>query len=413
MATNSHTTQAPMAGVPFERYDVVRVGLAGTGRRQRSLMNNLLNIDGVEIVAVSDAVPERAEDVRAIVEAAGARPPAVQDFNALLESEQVDVVCIATPWELHVPMAVAALTAGKHAWVEVPAATTVEGCWELVEASERARRHCIMLENCCYGYNELLVLNMVRAGMFGELLQGEAAYFHDLRSSLLSNELSWRRRAHWDRDGNLYPTHGFGPIASYMGINRGDSLNTLVSMSTAQRGLDEWRAEHLPADSPVRRETYRCGDINTSIVSTTRGRTVLLQHNVVSPRPYDRLNVIAGTRGVFKDFPPRIYLEGQDGEEEYAGIDPHRERFEHTLWKKYGESARAFGGHDGMDFIMLQRLVDLMRAGGAPDMDVYDAALWSVLGPLSERSVADGSAPVRIPDFTRGGWEHAAADGFQ
>jgi hypothetical protein len=266
-----------------------------------------------------------------------------------------------------------------------------------------------MLENCCYGYNELLVLNMVRAGLLGEILHGEGAYVHDLRAALFDDggRGVWRRLPHIHRDGNLYPTHGLGPIASYMGINRGDRFDYLVSVSSPQRGLDAWREAHVDRSSPQWTETYRCGDVNTSLVKTAAGRTIVVQHDVVNPRPYDRFNVVAGTRGIFRDYPPRVYLEDQEGPEEYTSLDPYRERFEHRLWKQQGERARQLGGHGGMDFIMVERLVHCMRQGLVPDLDVYDAAAWSALGPLSDASVAAGSAPFGFPDFTRGRWrEH-------
>jgi len=313
-------------------------------------------------------------------------------------------VLVATPWRLHVPMALTVLNAGKHVAVEVPAAVTLDECWALVEASERNHRHCMILENCCYGDEELLVLNMVKAGMFGELLHGEAAYIHDLRESLLTNK-AWRRQAHIDRNGNLYPTHGLGPVALYMGLNRGDRLTSIVSMSSPALGLQKWRAEHFATDDPIQDEVYRCGDINTSIMKTAAGLTIMLQHQVVGPRPYDRLNVIIGTNGAFEGFPPRIYLEGQEGPEAYTGLEGYTEKFRHRLWREQGERAVSVGGHDGMDYIMLSRLVDCMRRGVAPDLDVYDAAAWSAPGPLSEASVAQGGAPVEIPDFTRGAWK--------
>lgn len=394
--------------MPFEARDLVRVGLVGLGSRQRELMHNLMAVQGAEITAIWDVAPGPAAATVAAISEAGARPPVVCSegmlgLEELVARDDVDLVIVATPWRLHVPMAVAALDAGKHVGVEVPAAVTLEGCWALVEASERNRRHCVMLENCCYGFEELLVLNMVKAGLFGELLHGEAAYIHDLREFLLTVK-DWRRQEHIDRNGNLYPTHGLGPIAMYMGINRGDRLASMVSMSSPALGLRRWRTKHLPAGHPAQTEVYACGDVNTSILKTATGLTIMLQHQVIGPRPYDRLNVIVGTDGVFEGFPSRIYLEGQEGPEEYTDLDAYRERFEHRLWREQGHKALKSGGHGGMDYIMLARLVECMRRGDAPDIDVYDAAAWSAPGPLSEVSVAQGGAPVDFPDFTRGAW---------
>jgi hypothetical protein len=264
-----------------------------------------------------------------------------------------------------------------------------------------------MLENCCYGENETLILNMVHAGLFGDLLYGEAAYLHDLRGELFSNEGEglWRRTWHTERNGNLYPTHGLGPVSNYMGINRGDRFDYLVSMSTPARGLAEYRAMHIPRSDPKWKERYIEGDMNMSLIKTANGLVIHLQHDVSNPHPYSRINAIAGTKGIFRDYPPRIYLDGQPGGEEYGSIEPYKAQFEHPLWKKQGEIARKLGGHGGMDFIECYRLIDCMRRGLPPDMDVYDAAAWSAPGPLSEDSLALGSAPVRFPDFTRGRWK--------
>jgi hypothetical protein len=298
---------------------------------------------------------------------------------------------------------------GKHALVEVPAALTIEECWQLVDTSERTRRHCIISENCCYGYNELMVLNMVRAGMLGDLYHGEGAYLHDLRKVLHDQgEGLWRRKPHTERNGNLYPTHGLGPVANYMGIQRGDRFEYMVSMSSLERGLDAWREDHVPKDSPEWREKYICGDMNTSLIRTARGRTIVLKHDVVNPRPYSRINMIAGSKGLFEDYPPRIYIDGA-ANEEYTSLDPYKAQFEHKFWREQGETARRLGSHGGMDFVLVYRLVESMRKGLVPDIDVYDAAAWSAPGPLSESSVAKGSARVEFPDFTRGLWTNARA----
>ena len=231
--------------------------------------------------------------------------------------DDLDLVIIATPWDWHVDMAVAAMKHGKHAAIEVPAATTIEDCWRLVDTSEETRRHCMMLENCCYGANETTVLRMAHAGLFGDLLYGEGAYLHDLRDELFSNkgEGLWRRDFHTRFNGNLYPTHGLGPVANYMGINRGDRFDYIVSMSTPQRGLDEYRKAHCADTDPRWAERYITGDLNTSLIKTAKGLNITLKHDTSNPHPYDRLNVIGGTKGVFADYPPRIYFDGQAGEE--------------------------------------------------------------------------------------------------
>jgi hypothetical protein len=264
----------------------------------------------------------------------------------------------------------------------------------------------VQLENCCYGYNELLVLTLARAGVLGDLTHAACAYNHDLRGELFSNggEGLWRRLEHLKRNGNLYPTHGLGPVANYFDVNRGDRFDTLVSMSSPVASLPAYAREHLPADDPRRKETYRCGDLNVSLIRTARGRLITLEHNVSTPQPYDRINLVAGTKGIFRDYPPRIYVDGKTPEE-FGPIDPFKPKYEHPYWTKVGQLARELGGHGGMDFVMAYRLIECMKEGTAPDIDVYDAAAWSAPGPLSEASVAKGSAPMRFPDFTRGGWE--------
>jgi len=399
-----------MMNVPFEGKDP-RLGLIGTGGRGTNLLENFLAADA-KVNALCDIVADKAQKAQAMVEKAGQKAPTLYTqgdhaFEQMVARDDLDVVVIATPWQWHVPMAVAAMKQGKHAITEVPAATTIEDCWKMVDTSEATRRHCIMIENCCYGENETLILNMARAGLFGDLLHGEAAYLHDLRDELFSNEGEglWRRWFHTQLNANLYPTHGLGPVANYMGINRGDRFDYLVSMSTPAKGLAAYREEHVARDDPKWKERYICGDLNTSLIKTTNGLTVNLQHDVSNPHPYSRLNSIAGTKGIFKDYPPRIYFDGQMGEQDYGGIEQYKEKYEHPLWKRQGEIARKLGGHGGMDFIMVYRLLECARKGLPPDLDVYDAATWSAPGPLSEMSVAQGSAPVKFPDFTRGKWK--------
>ncbi|MBA3440246.1 MAG: Gfo/Idh/MocA family oxidoreductase [Pyrinomonadaceae bacterium] len=408
----TQTKNETVAGMKYPRTETVRMGIIGVGGRGTGLLRDLLAIDHLEVKAVCDVVKEKALKAQAMAEKAGQKSPTFytkndRDFENLCARDDLDLIYIATPWDWHVPMAVAALNQGKHVGVEVPAAKTLKECWELVDASEKNRRHCVMLENCCYGYNEMMVLNMIRAGLFGEILHGEAAYNHDLRELLFSNagEGLWRRFEHVNRNGNLYPTHGLGPVANYMNINRGDRFDYLVSVSSPQLSMDAYRKEHVPAGDPKWKEKYNCGDMNTSIIKTAKGRTIMLQHTVSTPHPYDRINLVSGTKGIFRDYPPRLFLDGQEGKEDWTTLDKHKAQFEHPLWKRVGELARKTGGHGGMDFIMSYRLIQCMREGLVPDMDVYDAAAWSAPGPLSEMSVAGGSAPVKFPDFTRGRWQ--------
>ena len=401
-----------MRGVPFERRDAVRFGIVGTGLRGRSLLSELLAIDGVQIVALADIAPEKAARAVKMCTDAGMAAPTLytngeRDYERLVARDDVDYVYTATPWEWHVPVMLAALRAGKHCGTECPAGITLKDLWALVDASEKAERHCMQLENCNYGYSEMLVNRMVHDGVFGEVQSGSAAYIHDLRTILFEtrDEGLWRRDWHTKINGNLYPTHGLGPVAWYMDLNHGDRMTRLVSMSTAEQGLTLHREATVPERSdPKWREDYVTGDLNTSLIQTSKGRTILLQHDVSSPRPYTRLNGVAGTKGVFEDYPPRIFVEGQAGGHRFAEIDEWKKSHEDPLWTNIGEMARKKGGHGGMDFVMAWRLVQCMREGLVPDYDVYDAASWSAPLPLSQMSVASGSAPMKFPDFTRGEW---------
>ena len=405
--------QKRMLGVPFERHETVRIAIVGTGLRGRSVLGELLAIEGVRITAVADIVPEAAARAAAMVTAKGQPAPVLftkgeRDFENLVKRDDIDFVYTATPWHWHTPVALAAMNAGKHAATEVPSGLTIKDLWSLVDTSEKTRRHCLLMENCCYGESELTVLRMVRDGLFGEVLHGDAAYLHDLRSILNENrsEGLWRRKPHTERNGNFYTTHGLGPVAQYMGVHRGDRFDYMVSMSTPERGLSLYREDKVKdRTDPKWKEKYIAGDLNSSLIKTVKGRTILLQHDVVSPRPYSRLNGLQGTKGIFNDYPPRLYVDGAKGGERWSPLADYQKEFAHPLWVNVGELAKKLGGHGGMDFIMCYRLVQCMREGLAPDFDVYDAAAWSAPGPLSEKSVANGSAPQKFPDFTRGSWD--------
>jgi hypothetical protein len=401
---------ATMMGVPFEAKERVRLGIIGVGGRGTSLLRDLLAVENVEIKAICDLVPEKVEHAQKMVTDAGQPKPASftkgdWDFKNLNQLD-LDIVYIATPWNWHMPMAVDAMKNGKHAASEVPAATTLRECWDLVNTSEATRKHCVILENCCYGQNEMMVLQMVRDGVFGEITHGEAAYLHDLRNIMTANEGEglWRRFPHMQCNGNLYPTHGLGPVAHYMDIHRGDRFDYMVSVSSAEASLSAFVKATFPEGDPKRSEKYVCGDMNTSIIKTVKGRSILLQHDVVNPRPYSRLNHILGTKGIFVDYPPGVFVDGQK-DEEWQKIDDFRDKYEHPLWKTTGEMARKTGGHGGMDYVMNYRLMDCIKRGLPPDITVYDAAAWSAPTPLSEKSVAENGSSQKFPDFTRGHWQ--------
>lgn len=416
--------RAAVSGAPMRDFacapmkNGVRVGVVGAGARGWGIVNRLPLVPGVSITAVCDIRTAYAEKAAAAVAAKTGVTPRVyagtsESYKALCDAADVDVVYNATSWDAHVPIALYALRAGKHALIEVPAAMTVEECWALVETAEAQRRHCLQLENCCYGETELLALNLCRLGMLGELLHGEGGYIHDRRWQIFNDDQWARWRSRWNEQhaGNHYSTHGLGPICLDMGINRGDRLDYLVSVDGRQRGYEAFAAATLPEGHPGRRRRFAMADMNVTTIRTAMGRTILLQHDVSSPRPYSRLNLISGTKGVLRGFPRlEIFIEknlptGQHGHRfDAAETARLRREFPHPLYRQVGEIARKAGGHGGMDFLMDLRWAYCLQNGLPMDTDVYDLAAWCAVGELTERSVRARSAAQDIPDFTRGAW---------
>lgn len=408
--------QQTVMGLTCEPLDKVRIGVIGLGMRGMDAVDRLLYVEGVEITAVCDVVPEKVQQAQKIVTGRGYPEPAgfsagTDDWMKLCEMDGIDLVYSCTPWDLHVPNAVHAMKHGKHVAVEVPAAMTLDDCWLLVDTAEQTRRHCMMLENCCYDFFELATLNMARNGVFGEIMHAECAYIHDLRWLKFDKERGyhdmWRLKYSMKHDGNLYPTHGLGPVAQIMGINRGDRMEYLTSMSTNQVGMSAYARDTFGEDSPEARQTYKLGDMNTTLVRTALGKTIMIQHDTTSPRPYSRIHLISGTKGLAQKWPvTRIALE-PDAHQwlEKDPFDSLMKTYEHPLALKVGEMARRVGGHGGMDYIMDWRLIECLRKGLPLDQDVYDAASWSCIVHLSEQSVMNKSQAVEIPDFTRGVWK--------
>ncbi len=404
-------TMGPAPQEPFftDPIDRVRIGFVGVGGMGTNHVNQLLQCEGAEIVAVCDIREQHAQRASSIIRKAGQPAPTLytrgeRDFERMCEQEELDLVFTATPWQWHVPVCVCAMKNGKHAATEVPAAVTIDECWQLVETAEKFNKHCVMMENCCYDRPELMSLMMVRKGLLGEILHGECGYLHDLREVKFwkGGEGLWRRAHSTKRNGNLYPTHGIGPVAQCMNINRGDRLDYLVSMSSPSRGLQLWQEERLEADDPRRNEKYVLGDVNVSLIKTVNGRTIYLNHDTNLPRPYSRLHIIQGTRGIFEKWPNRVHIDGPG--HGWETLDKYAEEFEHPLWRSEAVKT-ASGGHGGMDFLENYRLIKCLREGLPMDMDVYDAAAWSAICEATERSVANRSRPVDIPDFTRGRWQ--------
>lgn len=406
-----------LAGFAAKPMDTVRFGFIGVGARGPGHVGSVLACEGTRVVAICDMYKDLADRAAAMVTKAGQPAPAVyvgdeHEYRKMLDRNDIDAVIIATPWEWHVPMALDALNRGKHVFVEVPAALSIEDCWKLVDTAERNQLHCMMMENVCYGREELMCLNLVRSGALGEMLHGEGAYIHDLRGQMHEVERgtgSWRTVHYQKTNGNLYPTHGLGPVAQYMKVNRGDRFDFMSSVSCNSRVRGIYAKRNFPADHKWNKSKFVCGDINTSIIRTVRGRTIMVQWDEQLPRPYNRLNLIQGTKGVWGGFPNRGVLEGltknTDTWAEKDGLKEWFDKYEHPFWKKQGSLAQKVGGHGGMDFLMIWRIVYCLRNGEPLDQDVYDAAAWSAVTPLSVYSVANRGASVDFPDFTRGAWE--------
>jgi len=401
---------APEAFFAAPPMETVRVGFVGVGLQGGSHVQNFLRIDGVEVVAICDIDAPRAAEVAGWVTDDGRPAPTLytrgdRDYERMCDAEDLDLVFNATPWEWHVPVCVYAMEHGSHAATEIPLAYTLDDCWRLVEVAEAQRKHCVMMENCNYDRPEMLVFHLAKQGLLGEILHAECGYLHDLRAIKFSdaNEGLWRLAHSTQRNANLYPTHGLGPVANVMDINRGDQFSYLVSMSSPSRGLQDYAAEHLPASDPRRGQTYVLGDVNTCLIKTVGGKTIYVSHDTNLPRPYSRIHMVQGTRGLFQGYPNRLHIEGVSPAHRWETWDDVVARYDHPLWQDL-EAMSAGAGHGGMDFLEDYRLIKCLRDGVPTDMNVYDAAALSAVQPLTQWSVANGSQPAAFPDFTRGAW---------
>lgn len=413
-----------MGDFAAEPLTTIRAAFIGVGARGGDHLTFFASLPGTEVVAISDLYEDNVQKWKhkAIEIGNGQRHKAPKiyfgdpnEWKTMLEEAQPDVVFIATDWSNHAPMAIEAMNRGAHAFIEVPIAVTLQEMWDLVDTSERTRKHCMMMENVNYDRNELMFLNMVRMGVIGEPLHAEAAYIHELRFQQKEEDRgtgSWRTLEYARRNGNLYPTHGLGPVAQNMNIARGeDTFKYLVSYSTPARGRRLYTDKNYPADHKWSNLDFKGGDMNTSIIKTQIGRTIMVQWDETSPRPYTRHNLIQGTKGILAGFPTRVALEG--GVDGITGSH-HRwaqgedlaavyEKYDHPLYKRLNEVTKN-SGHGGMDGIMMYRIVECLQNGLPLDQNVYEGCLWSAVAPLSERSVASDGAPQPFPDFTRGNW---------
>lgn len=413
--------QQDMIAFAAPKIKTVRVGFIGLGMRGPGAVERFTHIPGTEIVALCDIRPDRVEASQKILDKAGVKRAAgysgeEESWKKLIERNDLDLIYIATDWTRHVPMALYAMEKGKHVAVEVPAAMNMKDIWALINTSEKTRKHCMMLENCVYDFFELTTLNMAQQGLFGEILHTEGSYIHNLADFWTSYYNNWRLDYNQKHRGDVYPTHGIGPACQALDIHRGDKMNYLVSMDTkAVNGPAVWKK--INGKDP---ENYANGDHTMTMIRTEKGKTIQIQHNVVTPRPYSRMYQLTGTKGFANKYPVEGYA--LEPEQVTSDVTPNHEdlnshgfvpqtvkqalmkKYKHPIQIELEEQAKKVGGHGGMDFIMDYRLVYCLQNGLPLDMDVYDLAEWSCLTELSAMSIENNSAPVAIPDFTRGGW---------
>jgi len=414
----SKVTKGNMVGFKVAPIEKVRVGIIGLGNRGNGLIEMfkwLVEHNKAEIVALSDIDEKKVEKAKEkLGEWQKLKPKTyfkdAEDWKNLAKQDDIDLLLTATPWELHTPMAVFGMNHGKHVATEVPIAYTLMDCWEIIQTAERTQKHCIMLENCCFNDEELFVLNMIQKGVFGDLTHTEGAYLHDLRAHLLSQDYykdQWRIQHHTERNGNLYTTHGLGPIGFYLNIGRGDTFSHLTSMSSRELNLSQTaKAKQSPHTA------IQCGDMNMTMIKTALGKSILLQFDVHTGRPYSRINKVVGTKAVHDGYPSRLFIDQEElafwghkwlPEEEYKN---YRSKYTHPLITKLKTISEDYKqGHGGMDFVMIYRLITCLNLGLPLDINLYDGVMWSAVTPISELSVASNSLSIPFPDFTNGAWK--------
>ena len=407
------------------KLETVRVAFIGLGARGSGHLKSISKLDGVDVVAVSDLYEDNVKINSKIAKelGKGERHRNIAQYwgsddkwKLMLNEIRPDAVFISTNWNNHAPMAIYSMQNGAHAFVEVPIAVSLNDMWKIVNTSEETQKHCMMMENVNYGRDELMYLNMCRKGVIGELLHAEAAYIHELRFQMNQENRgtgSWRTHHYANGKGNLYPTHGLGPVAQYMNLGRkDDTFESIISYSSPARGRKLYAEKNYSEDHKWNQLDYQNGDMNTSIIKTNKGKTVMVQLDETSPRPYTRHNLVQGTKGTLAGFPTRVALKG--GFEEVVkdhytwikgdGLIQLYEKYDHPLYKRLNQKTKN-SGHGGMDGIMRYRIIECLRNGLPLDQNVYEGCYWSAVTPLSGQSISDGGMPQKFPDFTRGKWE--------
>lgn len=387
--------------------DQVHVAMVGISGRGSGLLGLLLEMEDVRVTAVSERYSDRLENAaKQVQDAYGKAPIAVSDYRQLLDDPELDAVITPSSWTSHTQVCLDAMEAGKYAATEVGGATSIEQCWSLVRTSERTGKPCMLLENCCYGQEEMTVLNMVKKGLFGELIHAEGGYRHDLRDEVCQGRENrhYRLENYMHRNGDVYPTHDLGPIAKYLDINRGNRMLSLTSTASKSRGLNAWMHKHKGADYDLANFSFALGDVVTTVIKCAHGETITLFHDTSLPRPYTRGNLLQGTKGIWMEDKHGIYLEDlSETPHTWEDLSKYYEQYEHPLWKRFRQEG-VKGGHGGMDWLVLRAFVEAVQENRQTPIDVYDTAAWMAITCLSEDSVALGSMPVAIPDFTNGRW---------
>lgn len=393
--------------------DKVKLGMIGLGARGMGLLSSImLQMEDVEVAAVCDLYEDRREEAANRIEKErGTRPVATASYQELLAIAEIDAVLISSSWVDHTNIAVAAMEAGKYVASEVGGAYSIQECWRLVEAYERTKVPCMIMENCCYGRDELMVLNMVKQGVLGEIVHASGGYHHDLRKEIANGKENrhYRLSNYLNRNCENYPTHEIGPIARMLDINRGNRMLSLVSMSSKARGLHEYIVSRKGEESELAKADFKQGDIVTTIIKCAHGETITITLDTTLPRYYSRGLTIRGTKGMFCEENKSIFLDEEHYDlrhtwnEGWGNVEQFREKYEHPIWQAYLKEGIK-GGHDGMDWLVFSDFFECVRKGMPTTLDVYDMASWMCISALSEDSIAMGGQPVAIPDFTNGKW---------